>query len=79
MSEHDDEKVVIFPGVTSLPIPADRVLDNTPRDLQTVVIVGYDKDGGFYFSSSEPNGAEVLWLFEVAKFNLMTCQLGEEV
>lgn len=57
--------------VTRLPIPVKKVLDNTPRDLQSVVICGYDVDGDFYFASSEANGAEVIWLLEMAKKKLL--------
>lgn len=65
------DNVVLFGGVTKLDLPADRVLDNAPKDLQDVTIIGYDADGDFYFASSIANGPEVLWRLEQAKLALL--------
>lgn len=59
--------VVLFNGITRLDIPADRVITAAVGKLQDVIIVGYDKDGGFYFASSKASGPEVVWLLELAK------------
>lgn len=63
--------VVLLQTVTSLPLPADRVLDQAPRDMQSVVICGYDKDGDFYFAANIADGGDVLWLLETARLRLM--------
>lgn len=63
--------VVLFEGVTALDLPADRVLENAPKDLESVVIIGFTADGEEYFSSSIANGPEVLWLLERAKKSLL--------
>ena len=63
--------VHILDCITRLPIPADRVLEQAPRDLDSVVVCGYDKDGVLYFSSSLPGGPDVLWLLEEARIRLM--------
>lgn len=70
----DDDNVVIFSGVTRLKVPPERVLNNAPRTLEAVTIVGYDKDGEFYFASSEPGGPEVLWQLEQAKLRLLNIE-----
>ena len=65
------DNVVILPVVTSLKIPAERVLNSALKaDMQDVVIIGYDADGKFYFASSE-SGSNVLWLIEKAKKQLL--------
>lgn len=66
-------EVIILNNVTSLDIPADRVLDKAfeQMDLKQVVILGYDKDGEEYFASSIANGTEVLWLLERLKKKLL--------
>lgn len=67
-----DDKVVLFNGVTRLDIPVDRVLSSAKKErLDEVVVMGFDKDGGFYFSSSKADGGSVLWLLEIAKKALL--------
>lgn len=65
-------EIVEFRGITTLDIPASRVLDNAPRDMTQAVVIGYDADGGFYFASSQADGGDVLWLLELAKHKLIT-------
>lgn len=70
-----DDNVVLFRGLTTLRLPADLVLDNTPRTLKAVTIIGYDENDEFYFSSSEPGGPEVLWQLEQAKLRLLNVEV----
>lgn len=39
--------------------------------LEEVVILGFDKDGEFYFASSQGDSAEVLYFLERARHELM--------
>jgi len=64
-------KLVYFNGVTRLDLPADRILENAPKEMQTAVVIGWDADGDFYFASSAADGADVLWLLEMAKKKLL--------
>ena len=65
-------EILHFDGVTSLDISADRVLDVAKAaEMQSVIIIGYDTDGGEYFASSIADGPEVLWALERAKMKLM--------
>lgn len=57
--------IVYFDGITSLKIPAERVLKMAlEADLESVVVVGYCQDGSEYFASSNPDAAECGWLLQ---------------
>lgn len=61
------DKVIPLNCITKLGIPVDRVLEAAKGELDSVILIGYDKDGGEYFSSTIADGGEVLWLIERAK------------
>jgi hypothetical protein len=66
------ENVVLFPGVTAKDFDPDVMLQVARRiGLSQVVILGYDKEGAEYFSSSVSDGPEVVWMLERAKHFLM--------
>jgi hypothetical protein len=65
-------EILLFPGVTRLPIEPDRVLESVLGKLDEAIVVGTNKGGDFYFASSVPSGPEALWLLERAKHKLMT-------
>lgn len=57
---------------TRLDLPAEKVLGKAlEADLDIAVVIGYDKDGEFYFASTTSNGADVVWLFEQGKLELL--------
>ena len=64
-------EVIQFRGVTRLDLDPDVVLENTKGKLKSLVIVGYDKDGDYYFSSTIADGGDVLWIIEKLKMQLM--------
>ena len=64
-------KVLPFHGLTKLYIPVDRLLEGAKGKLDSVVILGYDKDEEEYFASSMADGGDVLWLLEKCKIVLM--------
>ena len=64
-------KVLPFHGLTKLDIPVDRILEGAKGKLDSVVILGYDKDEEEYFASSMADGGDVLWLLEKCKIVLM--------
>lgn len=45
----------------------DKVLNGALGKLESVVIMGWDKDGELYFASSKADGGDILWLMEKAK------------
>lgn len=63
--------VVILPCTTKLDLSPERVLDAAKDQLETVVILGWDKDGKEYFASSCSDGADVVWLLERLKLQLL--------
>lgn len=72
-----NDKVTDFPGVSRINTPVPKIMaDAAGAKLETAVVIGWDKDGEFYFSSSEPNGAEVLWMLMAAVHELIG--LGRE-
>lgn len=65
------DKVVEFPGGTTLDLPTERVLQAASEaDLSVAVVVGLDKEG-IYFASTTGNVYQVLWLLEKAKRQLL--------
>lgn len=64
--------VVQFNGLTKLKTDPSRILQLALKaELADVVVVGFNKDGDFWFSGSDPDGSEVLWLLERARHKLM--------
>lgn len=60
-------------GITRLDLPPERILDAAQADdLRCVVVLGYKADGSEYFASSLADGADVLWLLERLKLQLLT-------
>ena len=66
-----DDNVIVFNGVTRLPIPPNDVLDRALRTLESVVLLGFDEDGDFFFAASHPDSGDILWLLELAKKKLL--------
>lgn len=64
--------------ITKLDIPVERVLRNAATsELETAVVIGWDKHGELYFHSSVSSGPEVLWLLEQTKRRLLTIDANE--
>lgn len=63
--------IVRFPGITKLDIDPDVILSAAAGKTDTVVVVGYNKEGELYFASSVADGGAVLWLMELAKKALL--------
>lgn len=55
------ENVLPFVGVTRVDSEADNVLRHAIGELDTVVIVGYDKEGNEFYASNVADGANALW------------------
>jgi len=65
------DNVINFPGLTTLNIDPDKVIEAAKGKLEMVVIVGYDKDGFEYFASSDPDGPEILWILQRASTGIL--------
>jgi hypothetical protein len=63
-------ELVLFPGITTLPIEPERIFETAPK-LKEAIVVGTTETGDLYFASSVPGGPEALWLLERARHKLM--------
>ena len=70
--------VIDFKGITKLDLDPERVLEKAKGRLESVVIMGYDKDGHEYFESSISNGPEVNWLIDSLKARLLAVEPEDE-
>ena len=67
------DNVALFTGISPNEYDANIMLEAAVRqDLENVIIIGWDKDGEMFFSSSMGDGPECLWLIEKAKMALLT-------
>ena len=64
-------KVIGFKCITTLKSDPDRVLSDAIGKLDTALVMGYEKDGTVFFSSSDPDGGNCLWLMESLKKRLL--------
>ena len=64
-------KVIPLNNITHLDLPPDRILENAIGKMDSVVLLGYDKEGTEYFASSIADGGDVLWLLERCKQDLL--------
>ena len=64
---NDNTNVIDLPVITRLDLNPDRVLNAAIGNLEAAVVIGWDKDGDFYFASSKADVGDVLWLIEKAK------------
>jgi len=79
VSAADKSNVVILDVVTCLPIPVERILNAAlEADLDTVMVVGYDKNGKFYFAGSDPSAPNKVWLLEMGIHKQMQVTIDDE-
>lgn len=67
-----NDNVVNFTGITKLDLSPERVLNEALKeDLDSVIVIGWTKDGEEYVSSSVADGGTVLWHLERTKLKLL--------
>jgi len=66
-----NDKIIPLNTITTLDIPVDRIIDAAKDELDSVIVIGWDKHEEFYFASSLADGGDCLWLLEMAKKKLM--------
>ena len=65
--------VVHFPGVTTLPIPCDRVLNAAiDANLESVIVIGWTREGMLYAAGSNASIPDTLYLIEQLKHELLS-------
>lgn len=57
--------------VTTLDSNPDNILDAAKGNLESVLVIGWDKEGEPYFSASMADGGDCLWLIEKCKKALL--------
>ena len=63
--------VIDLPAITKL-YPPERVIARAAEvELAGVVVIGWKRDGGFYFASSYADIGDVIFLTEMAKKKLL--------
>jgi len=72
------KEITYLHGKTNQDIPAERVLDNAPRDLKEAMVLGYDSEGELYCASSEADLGHLLLLLEYAKMHILTYGVEDE-
>jgi hypothetical protein len=75
------DNVIELGCVTKLDLPPEKVLNYAlEHDLDSIVIVGYTKDGEEYFASSVADGAQAMYLLQrgIWSLNKMQDQIEEE-
>lgn len=66
-----DGNVEILKTTSSVPTPPERVLcDAADTGLTDAIVIGWDLNGEFYYNGSMPDGADALWLLQLAKDGL---------
>lgn len=66
------DKVLPFTGATKLDIPPERVLKGAlDGNLESVVVIGFEKDDRLYFASSYGRIELTNWLLDLAKADLV--------
>lgn len=65
------DNVVDIGCVTTLDIDPNKVLKGAEDQLESGIVVGWDRDGELYFASSIGNERDVLWMLEMAKARLL--------
>lgn len=72
--DDEDSNIAILPVTTRHDLPVARIIQGLdPALLDSLVCVGWDKNGELYFASTTADGGNVMWLFELAKRELMKC------
>lgn len=65
-------QVIRLSTITTHDLPVDQVLDGAVKaDLKCAVVLGYRQDGTEFFASTMADGADVLWLLERLKLQLL--------
>lgn len=68
-----EENVIDFPGETSIPIPAERILDAAKKaKLGYVLVLGWDENGDLIQFTNNSDPLESIYIMEKAKHWLLS-------
>ena len=64
-------QIIRLPVITRLDTNPDLVLESAVGELESVVVIGFTKEGEEYFASSVADGGTALWMVERFKKKLL--------
>lgn len=67
MPDNDNNNVVVLNVDTTLDIPPDHILTTAMGEMDSAIIIGWDKQGKFYFAASDAMAKDTLWLIKMAE------------
>ena len=65
------DNIVDFTGLTTLDVDPDKVLNAAIGELDSVMVLGWDKEGVIYLAANFSDVQKALWLAEKLKYVLM--------
>ncbi len=66
-------QVIDFPGLTENDVSKESVLKGAEQHVaQGLVVLGYDKDGRYFFASQEADARNVVWLLQMYQHQLLS-------
>ena len=67
-----NDNIVKFPRLNKEPIAVSDILEQAmEEDLDSVLLIGKDKNGDYFLSSSECDVRQMLWTIEILKKELL--------
>lgn len=73
----NDDNIITFPGATMGEIAPDLILDSAKGKLTSVLLLGTDSKGNHFIASSTGDSAQLLWMIECFRFDLLSGTYGE--
>lgn len=70
-------EIIVLAVPTTLDISPERVLEGAMGKLESVMLVGHTPDGELYIASSMANRAEMNWLADKLKMELLSAARGD--
>lgn len=72
-------KVIKFPGLTTVDIPVENVLEGAKGfNLDYVLVIGKTKDGEYVAAASTSDMQRLLWVIESLKHQILSGVYGDE-
>jgi hypothetical protein len=72
-----ESNITVLQTQTSLPMPAETVLNGARKEnFTTVVVLGYTQEGEEFFSASTSDAGELVLLMERFRVGLLTDRFG---
>jgi hypothetical protein len=75
--DHAGAEIIVLDVPTTLDISPERVLKGAEGKLDSVLLVGYTPEGELYIASSMSDRAEMNWLADKLKMELLCAPRGD--